>query len=119
VPFKYRDGCALVRLSREIQQAQESYLMVQRTQVGQKLSLSHLKLASPSRLHMVHKHSLPGVPFERIERPIFSNSFVPHLDFYRLALGEEWRHALHEGALAFYQPPQLEGFNFYLYWHTS
>ncbi|HND11140.1 MAG TPA: type VI secretion system baseplate subunit TssK [Pseudomonadota bacterium] len=100
----------------EVRTATEVYLLVQRPSVHDRVNIDEIKLACTSRLALVHRLVLKGIPFRLLERVHFQHSFGPEMDFYQLTLNEEWQHVLREGAIAFYQPPALEKVNAYLFW---
>ncbi len=103
-------------LPEEMRTATEVYLLIQRPSVHDRVNIDEIKLACTSRLALVHRLVLKGVPFRLLERVHFQHSFGPEMDFYQLTLNEEWQHVLREGAVAFYQPPALEKVNAYLFW---
>ena len=103
-------------LPEEMRTATEVYLLIQRPSVHDRVNIDEIKLACTSRLALVHRLVLKGVPFRLLERVHFQHSFGPEMDFYQLTLNEEWQHILREGAVAFYQPPSLEKVNAYLFW---
>ena len=77
---------------------------------------SDFKIASISRLPIVHKFYLQGIPFKRLERPPFQHSFGPEVDIYQLTIGEEWDNALIELSVGFYVNPQLMSAKYFLHW---
>jgi type VI secretion system protein ImpJ len=103
-------------LPEEMRTATEVYLLIQRPSVHDRVNIDEIKLACTSRLALVHRLVLKGVPFRLLERVHFQHSFGPEMDFYQLTLNEEWQHVLREGSVAFYQPPALEKVNAYLFW---
>jgi len=115
LPFLFRDGLYQIQLPREMREAKEVYLLVQKSQVSKVVSLKDLKLASISRIPLVHRLALQGVPLEKVDQPSFQHSFGPEVDFFRIIQGEEWDHALSELSLSFYDQPQLKEMDFYIY----
>jgi type VI secretion system protein ImpJ len=96
------------------------FFLVQRRETQRSGSvLSEMKLSSPSRLSMVHKLALEGIPLKRAERPALAHTFGPEVEFYQLAAGEEWEHAVRENSVAFYHRPEYQGVEFYLYWNRA
>jgi type VI secretion system protein ImpJ len=79
-------------------------------------SLDNFKIASISRLPIVHKFYLQGISFKRLERPPFQHSFGPEVDIYQLTIGEEWDYALSELLVGFYVNPQLMNAKYFLHW---
>ena len=117
VPFAKGNGLFTISvLPDDAKLAQEVYLLIQRPSVHDRVNIDEIKLACTSRLALVHRLVLKGVPFRLLERVHFQHSFGPEMDFYQLTLNEEWQHVLREGAVAFYQPPALEKVNAYLFW---
>jgi len=87
--------------------------------VSEVVSMEGVKLASRARLPIVHSLALQGIPFRKIERPPFQHGFGSEVEFYLLREGEEWDHALREGAVAFFDSPALANAKAYLYWRTT
>ena len=99
-----------------IREAKNIYLLVQKSNITQLFSLDNFKIASISRLPIVHKFYLQGIPFKRLERPPFQHSFGPEVDIYQLTIGEEWDNALIELSIGFYVNPQLMSAKYFLHW---
>jgi type VI secretion system protein ImpJ len=118
-PFVLRDGLYRLDLPPAVQRAKELYFLIQKSQVSRAVSLHEFKLASPNRLMMTHRLSLPGIPLEKADRPMLAHSFGPEVEFYYVQRGEEWEHALRDGAVAFYGRPELGDLEFYLYWSVA
>ena len=114
-PFQFRDGLFQIKLPPEMRGAKQVYLLAQKSHVSKVVSLENLKLASRSRISLVHRLALQGVPLEKVDQPSFQHSFGPEVDFFKITEGEEWDHALSELSLAFYDHPQLKGMEFYIY----
>jgi type VI secretion system protein ImpJ len=115
LPFRFRDGLYQIELPPEMREAKEVYLLVQKSQVSKVVSLEDIKLAGISRLPLVHRLALQGIPLEKVDQPSFQHSFGPEVDFFRIIEGEEWDHALSELSLSFYDQPQLKEMDFYIY----
>jgi type VI secretion system protein ImpJ len=115
LPFQFRDGLYQIKLPPEMREAKEVYLLVQKSQVSTVVSLEDLKLASISRISLVHRLALQGIPLKKVDQPSFQHSFGPEVDFFRIIEGGEWDHALRALSLAFYAHPQLKDMDFYLY----
>lgn len=107
---------SLSGMPEEVKNSQEVYLLIQRPTVHERIELNEVKVACTSRLALVHRLVLRGVPFKHIERPPFAHTFGPEVDFYQLQFGEEWNYVLREAALAFYIHPVLEKANAFLFW---
>lgn len=118
-PFEFRDGVYRIGLAPELRQAKEVYFLIQKNQVNKTVRLEDFKLGAPSRLQMIHKLALKGVPIDKVDRPMLAHSFGPEVEFYQLRQAEEWDYALREEAAAFYHCPGFEELEFYLYWHTG
>lgn len=107
---------SLSGLPEEVKSSQEVYLLIQRPTLHERMDLSEVKVACTSRLALVHRLVLRGVPIKHIERPPFAHTFGPEVDFYQLQFGEEWNYVLREAALAFYVHPVLEKASSFLFW---
>jgi type VI secretion system protein ImpJ len=107
---------SLAGLTEEVKSSQEVYLLIQRPTLHERIDLTEVKVSCTSRLALIHRLVLRGVPFKHIERPPFPHTFGPEVDFYQLQFGEEWNHVLREAALAFYIHPVLEKANAFLFW---
>lgn len=106
----------LTGLPEEVKSSQEVYLLIQRPTLHARIDITEVKLTCTSRLALVHRLVLRGVPFKYIERPPFQHTFGPEVDFYLLQSGEEWNHVLREASLAFYVHPVLEKANAFVFW---
>ncbi len=116
LPFQFKDGIFSIDLPREIRQASDVYFLVQKGHVTDKIDLGNLKLGSFSRIALIHKMALPGVPLKKTEKPPFQHSFGSEVDFFRIIEGEEWDHALRTLSLSFYNQEMFSGVEFFLYW---
>ncbi len=119
LPFELVDNVYQVKLPDEIRQATNVYLLAQKDRIITQLSLDELKLACFSRLPVVHKMALQGIPFKKVDHPSFQHSFGAEVEFYLLREGEEWDHALNETNVAFYNRPELMGTTFYMFWRIE
>ena len=119
-PLTLRDGqFSLSPLPKYVNEAGELYLLIQRTQPGEPNSVEGLKLASPSRLPIVRRLALRGIPFKYVPHPAFPHGFGPEIDFYLLTQGEEWQAAMREEGFAFFATPSLERSQISLFWHRQ
>lgn len=120
-PFVLRDGqFALSPLPSYVNEPGELYLLIQRVEAGQPTSVEGLKLASPSRLPIVRRLALRGVPWAFVPHVKFPHGFGPEIDFYQLTTkSEEWQYAVREEGLAFFSTSALEKSQISLYWHRS
>jgi type VI secretion system protein ImpJ len=118
--FEQKGGLFVIEeIPKQVRAAQELYFLVQKPRVGDRVSLEGLKLASASRLAVVHQLALQGVPMRKIDRPPFQHQFGSEVEFYLLSEGEEWDQALRDGSLAFYDRPDLAEIRAHLYWRNA
>ncbi len=103
-------------LPETVKNAQEVYLLIQRPNIHDRVHVEDVKLSATSRLALVHRMVLNGIPFKRVERVHFQHSFGPEVDFYQLTLSEEWALAVREGSLAFYATTATEKAQAFLFW---
>lgn len=115
LPFESQDGIYRITVPAEIREAREVYLLIQKSHINQKVVLENLKLAPFSRISMMHKLALQGIPLKKVDQPAFQHSFGSEVEFFRIMEGEEWDNALRELSVAFYDHPQLKDMEFYLY----
>jgi type VI secretion system protein ImpJ len=119
-PFAARDGqFTFSPLPTEVRDGSEVYLLVQRRQAAEALPLDGVKLASPSRLSMVRRMALKGIPFHHVPHPAFPHALGPEIDWYQLVPGEEWQLALREDGVAFFVTPALQGAQVSLFWRKA
>jgi len=116
VAFEKQDGVYEGPLSANLRNASTVYLMVQKPSVTELIDLSDLKIASPSRLSMIHRRALRGITYRPSPPPPLADSFGPEVEFFRVISNEEWEAALHEGSVVFYAGPATEGLQFFLSW---
>lgn len=116
LPFTVSGGLVHVNLPDSIRDATQIYLLVQKGGVAKALSLDGLKIAALSRISVVHKFYLQGIPIKHMERAPFQNSFGPEVEVYQLSLGEEWDYVLNELTLGFYEDPKYAEEKFFFYW---
>lgn len=106
----------LVPLPEDAKEAQEVYLLIQRSNVHDRAPIDDVRMSSPTRLDILHRLVLKGIPFKLLDRVHFQHSFGPEIDFYQLSRGDEWAYACREGGLAFYQTQALQKASAYLFW---
>lgn len=116
LPFTLRDGVYRLELPAEAKSAKAVYFLVQKNKIHREISLASFKIAGHSRLSMAHKLALPGIPLSKVDRPMLAHAFGPEVEFYQLELGEEWGNASREGVVAFFDRPDFNELEFYLYW---
>lgn len=119
LPFVQEEGmqvCHLKSREKELREARRMYLMLQKPSPTTRLDLSGLKLASVPRLPEVRRFAMQGIPFRRVDKLPFHHPFSSEVEFYALKEGQEWDHASREGAVAFFQQPELEQVRAFLFW---
>jgi type VI secretion system protein ImpJ len=109
-------GVKVVEMSVAAASALHWYILVQKQTIHQKINIESVKFACQSRLSIVHKYFLQGVPIKQIDRPIFQHYFGPEVDTYEVIKGEEWNQVLLENNVAFIADASFDGARFYLYW---
>lgn len=114
--FIMLDGILKAIFPKEVREAKSVYLLVQKNDITTVFSFDNFKIASVSRLPIVHKFYLQGIPCKHLERPPFQHSFGPEVDIFELTAGEEWDHALSELSIGFYVNTQLMNAKYFLYW---
>lgn len=119
VAFTRREGLQLCALPEAARKARSVYWLLQKPRVGTKLELGGVKLASETRLATVHQLALRGIAYKRIENPPFHHPFSSEVEFYSLADGEEWDHAVRDGRLAFFHRPDFEQVKAFIYWRDE
>lgn len=129
VEFARKEGLLFCDIDKNVKRARDVFLLVQKPAVAAVVDLSpeasgegrqanttaRVKLASPSRLHLVHERALTGISYRRIERPPFAQSLSSTVDVYALARGQEWDYAVAEGRIVLFDIPALEQCRLYLY----
>jgi type VI secretion system protein ImpJ len=120
-PFDCRDGQFILSPLPHLEEGVQSelYLLVRSEDPSQPPSLEGVKVASPSRLPVVRRLALRGIPFQHVPHPAFPHSFGPEISWYRLSLGEEWQHALRDNGMAFYVTPALQSTQVFLFWRRA
>ncbi|NOQ35108.1 MAG: hypothetical protein GQ569_04345 [Methylococcaceae bacterium] len=119
LPFTVSGELIRIKLPESIREAKEIYLLVQKGAVTKDIDLNDVKIAAISRISVVHKFYLQGIPFKHIDRPSFQHSFGPEVDIYQLTIGDEWDHALNELELGFYADSKFAEEKFFLYWRAD
>lgn len=118
LPFTVSGGLVRANLPDSVREAKQIYLLVQKSGATKALNLDGLKIAAVSRISIVHKFYLQGIPCKHMARPPFQNSFGPEVEVYQLSLGDEWDYALDEQAVGFYEDPKFTEEKFFLYWRS-
>jgi type VI secretion system protein ImpJ len=121
VPFVQHDGVLQTDIPEVVRTARQVFLLVQKTSATETLELRDLKLASPSRLAMVHRMALDGIPVRATARPPAAQAFGPEIEFFELGREDEWERALRQAVVGFYSTPEISdaGHRFFLYWVPS
>ena len=65
LPFEFRDGVFQLALPSEIREARDVYFLAQKGHVTDKVDVGGIKLGNFSRIGLIHKMALPGVPPEK------------------------------------------------------
>lgn len=126
VEFSRKEGLLFCDIDKGVKSARDVFMLVQKPAVASAVELSpegesrqlgpaRVKLASPSRLHVVHERALTGISYRRIERPPFAQSLSSTVDVYALSRGQEWDYAVAEGRVVLFDVPALEQCRLYLY----
>ncbi|MEE2960771.1 MAG: type VI secretion system baseplate subunit TssK [Myxococcota bacterium] len=118
-PFQINQGLLVCKLPPEASKAKEVYWLLQKERVGSQMNLNGFKLAGESRIQMVHQLSLGGIALQKVETPPFHHTFGAEVEFYKLNDGEEWDYAVRDGALAFFDRPELSNTRSFMYWRVD
>ncbi|WNG58161.1 type VI secretion system baseplate subunit TssK [Archangium gephyra] len=120
-PFDCREGQFILTPLPALEEGMQSelYLLVRSEDPSQPPSLEGVKVASPSRLPVVRRMALRGIPFQHVPHPAFPHAFGPEISWYKLTLGEEWQYALRDNGIAFYVTPALQGTQVFLFWRRA
>ena len=97
----------------------EAYLLVQRKDPESGSRMEGVKLASPSRLPVVRRLALKGIPLQHVPIPRSLTPSARRSPGTSSSLGEEWRFALRENGVAFYSTPRCEGSKISLFWRKA
>ena len=117
--FTRQEGLYVCEVEKNIKRARDVYFLIQRPQISSRIDVSRVKLASPSRIHVVHEHALRGIPFTPLEKPPFHHGLSSSVEFYSVTPGQEWDYAIRDGKVVLFSGPQLEGTRLYLYWRLD
>ncbi len=121
VSFVQHDGVLQADIPEVVRSARQVFLLVQKGSATQTIELGDLKLASPSRLAMVHRMALDGIPARPAARPPVAQTFGPEIEFFELGREDEWERALRQAVVGFYASQEITdaGYRFFLYWVPS
>lgn len=117
--FVYENQTQVCEIPVAAKKARKVFWLVQKPRVADKVDVSRVKLASESRVSLVHQLALRGIPWERMESPPFHHPFSAEVEFYQVLLGEEWDHAVREGRIAFFHRAEFDAVRFFLYWRND
>jgi type VI secretion system protein ImpJ len=117
--FQRKSGLLACTLGRDVRRAKDVFWLVQKPQVSSKLDLSRVKLASESRIQLVHERALRGIPFQKLETPPLHQGLASNVEFFAVTPGQEWDYAVAEGNVVLFDAPTLEGCRLYLYWRQD
>lgn len=110
----------IAQLSAKLGLAKQVYLLVKWPTPESRRSLLDLKLASLSRIDLVCRSALRGVPVTSGADPSLLATLASDLEVHTLDRGEEWRLALAEGTLALRAPlPERNECTFSLAWRDA
>lgn len=120
-PFDAKEGQFVLSPLPALEEGMQSelYLLVRSEDPSQPPSMEGVKVASPSRLPVVRRLALRGIPFQHVPHPAFPHAFGPEISWYKLSLGEEWQYALRDNGMAFYVTPALQGTQVFLFWRRA
>ena len=117
--FEMNEGMWTCELPEDCKTARQVYWLIQKPKVGSDIDLSAIKLASESRLSLVHQRALRGVPFRPMTNPPFHHNFSSSVEFLVLSPGEEWDHAVREGKLSYFNREEYKNLRSFLYWRND
>ena len=117
--FARQDGMLACKLGKDVRRARDVFLLVQKPSVASKLELGRVKLASQSRINLVHERALRGIGFSRLDNPPFHHGLSSTVEFFTIAHGEEWDYAVAEGNVVLFETPALKDCRLYLYWREE
>jgi type VI secretion system protein ImpJ len=115
VEFTRKEGLYVCEIDKNLKRARDVYFLIQKPRVSMRIDVSRVKLASPSRIHVVHEHALRGIPFALLEKPPFHHGLSSSIEFYSISPGPEWDYAIRDGKVVLFTAPQLEEARLYLY----
>ncbi len=117
------DRFVAANLPEDLLNSHEVYLLVQRSRTSVDPPLEKVRLASPSRLRMIHERALRSVRLVRVPQPRFRHAFGRGVLWYQLQTEggqeREWKHIVEERALCFYSRPELADIRAALFWRRS
>jgi type VI secretion system protein ImpJ len=114
--FKLTGGVYQVDLSDACANASNWFVLIQKPSTEFQVTLAGVKIASATRLPIVHKYFLQGVTTRRIDRPLFQHYFGPEVEIWEIQKSDEWVEALNERSLAFLSEQRFSEVKCFLYW---
>ena len=115
--FEKRDHCYVSeKMPRELQDAREVYLILQKVELLGNPNIEGVKLAAYSRLMNTIIFGVQGIALIRLERAPFNHSFSKRANIYTVERDIEWQHAITEGRLAFNFKDDVKDLQAFLYW---
>lgn len=116
--FEKKDGMYVIEsLSPNLSQAKEIYFVIQKSDTHQAFALKGSKLTSRARVSQVRQFSLAGIPLLSIKTPSFFNAgFSNESEVYTVEKEEEWKKAIEEGNLVFFNQEFSFPLQIFLYW---
>jgi type VI secretion system protein ImpJ len=114
--FKLTGGVYQVDLSDACANATNWFVLIQKPSTEFQVTLAGVKIASATRLPIVHKYFLQGVTTRRIDRPLFQHYFGPEVEIWEIQKSDEWVEALNERSLAFLSEQRFSEVKCFLYW---
>jgi type VI secretion system protein ImpJ len=120
-PFECKEGQFILTPLPTLEEGMQSelYILVRSEDPSQPASMDGVKVASPSRLPVVRRLALRGIPLQHVPHPAFPHAFGPEISWYKLSLGEEWQFAVRDNGMAFYVTPALQGTQVFLFWRRA
>jgi type VI secretion system protein ImpJ len=117
--FTRNNGLLVGALHQDVRRAKDVFLLVQKPQIGARIDMSGVKLASESRLQSIYDRALSGIPIQHIRNPPFQHGLSSSVEFYAISPGLEWDYAVREGKVALFDSEALKKTEFYLYWRLD
>jgi hypothetical protein len=87
--FKLTGGVYQVDLSDACATASNWFVLIQKPSTEFQVTLAGVKIASATRLPIVHKYFLQGVTTRRIDRPLFQHYFGPEVEIWEIQKSDD------------------------------
>ncbi len=115
--FEKKEKCYVSeKIPQEIQDAKETYLILQKVDMTGNPNIEGVKLSAYSRLMNTVIFGVEGIPLVRVERAPFNHSFSKRANIYSVDKGIEWGYAIKEGRFAFDCKDSSNDIQAFLYW---